>query len=263
MMLSYRTPLVSLTLLLSSACGAATVEPTDTNTSWLATCGGDSDCSNEFSCLCGVCTLTCTSNSECSSASPNAVCETVEGACSDAERTCQKARDEDRSPPDGSTIAPAKDAGPNATNETITIGNTASSDAPQSDAATPESSGTSPASGSDAGGVVTCSISDSPAIDVQMVCAPGSSCCGCGCYPQPVCSDAATDTAGGLTTCAAMRKQACVPQVPNRALAESPKAPARRVYRCSKAVAQSWMEDVGPVRSSSFRRSAVRPSRKL
>lgn len=182
-MLSYRTPLISLTLLLSSGCGASTTDPTDTNTSWLATCGSNSDCASDFDCLCGVCTLACSSNSQCTSASRSAVCESVEGACSDAERTCQRARKESIPPNDSGATRGSDDAGPNSNSETTTTVDTSS----RSDAATPPPSASSPDASSALGEPVICSISDSPAIDVQVVCAAGSSCCGCGCYPNPEC----------------------------------------------------------------------------
>lgn len=184
-MLSYKTSLASLTLLLSIGCGASTTDPTDTNTSWLATCGSDSDCSSDFSCLCGVCTLSCSSNSQCNSASRSAVCDPVEGTCGDAQRTCQRARTEDRGA-DGSIVVPRNDAGRGGTDETIATDST-SSDGAQLDAAAPETSATSSDAGPEPGDPVICSISESSAIDVQMVCLPGSSCCGCGCYSQPEC----------------------------------------------------------------------------
>ncbi len=55
----------------------------DSETHWLSACTQDSDCQDELSCLCGVCTLECDSPGECSRLSEAAFCLIEEdGECS-------------------------------------------------------------------------------------------------------------------------------------------------------------------------------------
>lgn len=89
---------LSLSLVLVGGCGASTVDPTDTNTSWLRSCNEDADCGGNFSCLCGVCTIACDGDSACDNVSPDAVCRGVEDSCGDAQRTCQRDNTTDRAP---------------------------------------------------------------------------------------------------------------------------------------------------------------------
>ncbi len=59
---------------LCSACGASTQDGgAGSETNWLSRCGEDSDC-DEGSCLCGVCTVVCESDSDCSAISEQADC---------------------------------------------------------------------------------------------------------------------------------------------------------------------------------------------
>lgn len=81
---------LSLSIWLLSACGASTVDPTDTNTSWLSACRGDSECGAGFSCLCGVCTVSCDTDSVCVDISSRGQCLATESSCADAEQTCQR-----------------------------------------------------------------------------------------------------------------------------------------------------------------------------
>lgn len=55
----FRTALfVALSVMVPLACGV-TSGSSGSNTNWLKTCTNDSDCADEFSCLCGVCTSAC------------------------------------------------------------------------------------------------------------------------------------------------------------------------------------------------------------
>ncbi len=64
-------------LLCLSACESD--PPTDPNTNsqthWLRDCAVDSDCQGEFSCFCGVCTVTCEGGNTCEGLGEEAVCE--------------------------------------------------------------------------------------------------------------------------------------------------------------------------------------------
>lgn len=99
---------ISLFTLVLAACGAR-IEPTDTSTSWLATCGSSAECSDSLVCLCGVCTLACDDDDQCASASASAVCRTPDDECSQAASLCLAASDE--APEEVSTQVDTLDAG--------------------------------------------------------------------------------------------------------------------------------------------------------
>lgn len=102
-MFRYIKPIpVSLFALFVAGCGSR-IEPTDTSTSWLATCASSSECSGSFSCICGVCTLECDEDSQCASASESAVCRPPNGECSATASLCLRAPEESK---DGSTTPP-------------------------------------------------------------------------------------------------------------------------------------------------------------
>jgi hypothetical protein len=79
-----------MVLLMVASTAGCVVEGNETSgmgseTNWLASCEEDSDC-NEGSCLCGVCTITCNSNSACSDVGDDAECVSTDEirACSEA-----------------------------------------------------------------------------------------------------------------------------------------------------------------------------------
>jgi hypothetical protein len=75
---------------LGGGCGGqAGTTATDTNTNWLRACDKDADCGSALSCLCGVCTVTCESTSECRSVGGRGVCNTS-SSCDEAPAVCEK-----------------------------------------------------------------------------------------------------------------------------------------------------------------------------
>jgi hypothetical protein len=64
--------LVALTF--TFACSKAIKPLPDKNTNWLRKCDADADCGSELACLCGACTKTCGSSSQCEPASSDAIC---------------------------------------------------------------------------------------------------------------------------------------------------------------------------------------------
>lgn len=70
------------------ACGAATRDPTDTNTNWLAACEEDADCDPGLECLCNACTVACDADEQCS-AQPGLMCAPVAVQCGQLPNTCQ------------------------------------------------------------------------------------------------------------------------------------------------------------------------------
>ncbi|HMI92238.1 MAG TPA: hypothetical protein VK509_12770, partial [Polyangiales bacterium] len=56
----------ALFLQLCAACAKSTPPASGTNTNWLKHCDTSADCHGAGDCLCGVCTLSCSSNAECS-----------------------------------------------------------------------------------------------------------------------------------------------------------------------------------------------------
>jgi hypothetical protein len=57
-------------------CGPSSKAPrvTDSNSNWLAACEVTADCEGDGSCICGLCTATCSDDRDCSSAGPGASC---------------------------------------------------------------------------------------------------------------------------------------------------------------------------------------------
>lgn len=101
------------TALLGSAlvgCGAATRDPTDTNTNWLAACEEDADCDPGLSCLCNACTVACDADEQCS-AQPGLTCAPVAVQCGQMPDTCQR-----QSEPDEDATAVPSDSTATTTN---------------------------------------------------------------------------------------------------------------------------------------------------
>ncbi len=73
---------------------------TDSNTHWLDRCVTDADCGASLSCLCGICSESCTTSSACEWLSPDARCATLSRSLCGDERTppacvapCEETRD--------------------------------------------------------------------------------------------------------------------------------------------------------------------------
>ena len=65
------------TMIAAASCGKTT-DGTDSNTHWMDSCDGDTDCGN-LSCLCGVCTKKCTGESSCDELGSDATCSPLTG----------------------------------------------------------------------------------------------------------------------------------------------------------------------------------------
>jgi len=59
-------PIVALCLGLGTACAKSKAPEAGTNTNWLKSCHATADCDGDGTCLCGVCTLGCTTDATCS-----------------------------------------------------------------------------------------------------------------------------------------------------------------------------------------------------
>ncbi len=79
-----------LTWILSSACSATAVDPLDTSINWLGACDSDSDCGEQYQCLCNICTLPCNEQTVCVGRPRDAVCAPAAGSCSRAASICQR-----------------------------------------------------------------------------------------------------------------------------------------------------------------------------
>jgi hypothetical protein len=81
---SFRFYSVWLSATMALAC-ASTLKDSDldTETNWFGTCSDDRDC-HDTSCLCGICTIACTADTECGSAPSGSTCRATEvaGLCS-------------------------------------------------------------------------------------------------------------------------------------------------------------------------------------
>lgn len=166
-----------LSLLLLSACGASTADPTDTNTSWLIACGEDSDCTDGFSCLCGVCTVACEDDTTCRDISRSGVCHAVESACADAEQTCQRASAADVSPTTGESGEEAGHTETRATDGgTPVVTTDVATTEPPALTSEPPSDGVESTEARDAGGQVTGEPAQGPSCG-ELQCAFGDLCC--------------------------------------------------------------------------------------
>src|SRR5437870_584113 len=67
-----------LALAIASGCGkdSASSGSGNSNTNWLRVCDADADCGTGLSCICGVCTLECTSQTDCGGLDSAAMCAT-------------------------------------------------------------------------------------------------------------------------------------------------------------------------------------------
>lgn len=75
------------TLLALTSCGGlAQVDGTDTSTNWYRSCDEDEQCGQELSCICGKCTLPCTTSAGCTQLT-NAMCVSDE-ECESAPGLC-------------------------------------------------------------------------------------------------------------------------------------------------------------------------------
>lgn len=72
-------PIGTAILFFNSACGSKVTEPTPGGeTHWLAVCDGDAVCGSGLACLCGVCTRSCRSDSQCDDLDSEARCVSPE-----------------------------------------------------------------------------------------------------------------------------------------------------------------------------------------
>ncbi len=63
-----------------SACAKAVLPDPDKNTNWLSICQSDQQCGGDFSCLCGVCTKSCTSTDACQAVNKSSTCVSTKHA---------------------------------------------------------------------------------------------------------------------------------------------------------------------------------------
>jgi hypothetical protein len=83
-MRSFHAFVITAGLVLATFGCAKTTESSGigTNTNWMRTCDAPSDCEGDEACVCGVCTLACTSSTDCNAVHSGASCEAVsETAC--------------------------------------------------------------------------------------------------------------------------------------------------------------------------------------
>jgi hypothetical protein len=79
--------LSACTLALVLSCSGRADKPAvDSNSNWLAVCEVSADCQGDGSCICGLCTRTCSDDEQCAIASPSAACiapadASAQGAC--------------------------------------------------------------------------------------------------------------------------------------------------------------------------------------
>ena len=81
-----------LLILLLVGCGSMVAEPIDSNTSWLRTCDTSADCDGEFACLCGLCTVECSSSGACPGGLARVFCGLPEDSCSEFSGLCLDGR---------------------------------------------------------------------------------------------------------------------------------------------------------------------------
>ncbi len=74
--------------LLAFACGSSSSSSTDTRTNWLVTCLDD--CDAGLTCLCGVCTKACSSDTTCGEFGEEAVCADTPSSCGQAPKVCAR-----------------------------------------------------------------------------------------------------------------------------------------------------------------------------
>jgi hypothetical protein len=76
--------IAALLLNLGAACARSKAPSAGTNTNWLKHCDASAECEGAGECLCGVCTISCTSNAECSPAGSGVRCgPTSKASCED------------------------------------------------------------------------------------------------------------------------------------------------------------------------------------
>ncbi len=87
-----------LAALLSSACGGQTSGrgETDSSAYWLKRCGDKADCDVGLDCIGGLCSSTCSQDTNCSAFSNEAVCAQEDNPPSGSAGFCSKPCDEDR-----------------------------------------------------------------------------------------------------------------------------------------------------------------------
>jgi hypothetical protein len=79
-------------------CGGQASVGGDTNTNWLKQCDEDVECGDQYSCMCGHCTMACQEDTDCSGQGRTAVCEVPEGSCEQPSLICRKPAPEEPEP---------------------------------------------------------------------------------------------------------------------------------------------------------------------
>ncbi len=98
-MFARSTRVLLIGALLLTACGKSSSEPSvargiGASSSWLTQCKADTDCENDYACMCGHCTMPCQRDDECLM-QDTAVCRTEGNACTVSTQTCQLPEDGD------------------------------------------------------------------------------------------------------------------------------------------------------------------------
>lgn len=117
------------TLHLACSSSDSEVASTDTNTNWLKLCDEDADCGDELSCLCGVCSTTCSESAQCLENWSGSECRVPdEDACGQSPPVGLCTEPDTELPGSSSSSSSASDASPDASPGSDTPGNVTPAD---------------------------------------------------------------------------------------------------------------------------------------